>query len=88
MENAIEYAVAVCKGQTLHAEDLPAEITRRPARSAASPPAPAPGGEPGAGELLRVLEAHRWKRAEVARALGVSRTTLWRMMREAGLARD
>lgn len=35
--------------------------------------------------LQAALEEHRWRRSETARALGVSRTTLWRMMREAGI---
>ena len=40
------------------------------------------------GEVERIrhaLEAHRWRREEAARALGISRATLWRKMREYGL---
>jgi transcriptional regulator of acetoin/glycerol metabolism len=38
------------------------------------------------GERIRAaLEAHQWRRAEAAAALGMSRTTLWRKMREYGL---
>ena len=40
---------------------------------------------PGARRLQAVLEEHHWRRSEAARALGISRTTLWRMMREAGI---
>lgn len=41
----------------------------------------------GDRERLRAaLEAHRWRRDETAEALGMSRTTLWRKMRELGLA--
>ncbi|MCC6622516.1 MAG: hypothetical protein IT385_14725 [Deltaproteobacteria bacterium] len=53
LENAIEHAVAVCRGQTIHAEDLPIDVrepgrTTRPVHGSpathaapASPPAPA-----------------------------------------------
>lgn len=81
LENALEYAVAVCKGQTILPEDLPAEILEPPAASA---PSAAPGSD--LEDLRRVLEAHLWRRDAAAEALGISRTTLWRRMREIGLA--
>jgi transcriptional regulator with PAS, ATPase and Fis domain len=95
LENALEYAVAVCRGQTIHAEDLPAEVletplappVERPVESSESPGRGlSPRGNDGERERLRaVLEAHRWRRDEAAKALGTSRTTLWRKMRELGL---
>ncbi len=98
LENALEYAVAVCRGQTVHVQDLPGELQEAApaaAAPAAEPRRPAAAGlgvtEPAAppdaerGRLLEALEAHRWRRAETAAALGVSRTTLWRKMREHGL---
>jgi transcriptional regulator with PAS, ATPase and Fis domain len=82
LENAIEYAVAVGRGQTIQPEDLPLEILEpAPAPIAQSV---APSGE--ARELLAVLEQNHWNREATARALGIGRTTLWRKMREAGLA--
>jgi transcriptional regulator of acetoin/glycerol metabolism len=36
--------------------------------------------------LQAALDAHRWSRAETAKALGLSRSTLWRRMRALGLA--
>jgi len=36
--------------------------------------------------LLRSLEQHRWSRAETAKALGISRSTLWRRMRALHIA--
>lgn len=95
LENALEYAVAVCKGQTILPDDLPAEIVKA-ASSAGSAsvltPTQSPTETQVAGpesaetaELRRVLEQFRWNRSDAARALGISRTTLWRRMREAGL---
>jgi DNA-binding NtrC family response regulator len=87
LENALEYALTVCKGQTILPEDLPEEV------SAISPIPLRPGDvlpfeDPHERERLRVaLEAHGWRRDETAHALGMSRTTLWRKMRELGLAR-
>ena len=106
LENALEYAVAVCRGQTVHLGDLPPEV-RAEARAAADGErlasfAPAPASQPppsvpsarapapgvGGGERERIvaaLEASHWRREEAARALGISRTTLWRKMRELGI---
>jgi transcriptional regulator of acetoin/glycerol metabolism len=93
LENALEYAATVARGQTLQPEDLPPEVLAGAAGThlPAVPPAPAPaasGAQPDAerGELEAALQAHRWSRAETARALGLSRSTLWRRMRDAGLA--
>jgi len=85
LENAIEYAVAVGRGQTIQPEDLQLEILE---------PAPSPRTEPHASvapgaseaEMIRAaLEKHHWNREATAHALGIGRTTLWRKMRECGL---
>jgi DNA-binding NtrC family response regulator len=91
LENALEYAVAVCKGQTILPEDLPLELQQEAARTPSLPAAgrpveaPSPVASAELEKLKQALEAHRWRRAEAARALGISRATLWRRMREAGL---
>ena len=44
--------------------------------------------ETEAGEaerIVRALEANRWRRSAAARALGISRATLWRRMRDFGM---
>ena len=41
LENALEFAVAMCRGQTIHAEDLPVEL-RSPQRAPAPRPLPPP----------------------------------------------
>jgi DNA-binding NtrC family response regulator len=74
-------------------EDAPPRPTRRrgaPWRGAAGPAYDdgrrAPRADADEIERLRqVLEEHRWNRGAAARALGISRTTLWRRLREAGL---
>jgi DNA-binding NtrC family response regulator len=96
LENAIEYAVAVCRGQTILPEDLPEFAAAHAHRTATAAPDAAPDSAPGevrlrrarrrADEELRTaLDALHWRRDAVARALGISRTTLWRRMRAAGL---
>jgi len=83
LENALEYAVAVCRGQTILPEDLPDLGAAPPA----VPPTPdhTPRGRVEDAPLRAALEANRWRRGDAARALGISRSTLWRRMREAGL---
>jgi len=98
LENVLEYSVAVCQGQTILPENLP-ELTpaAAPAQEAvALPPEASPALPPvvrrpssvaaiDRDALQRTLQAHRWRRADAAKALGVSRSTLWRWIREAGL---
>jgi transcriptional regulator with GAF, ATPase, and Fis domain len=101
LENALEFAATVCRGQTLQPEDLPPEIQEGAAHAVLEPPEPparrpaatrearhAARGEQAAVEreaLVRTLEAHRWNRVDTARALGLSRSTLWRRMRDLGV---
>lgn len=92
LANALEYAVTVCSGQTIHLDDLPVDVQARPA----TPPAPwheGAGPVPFASgyyaekldEMRRIrdaLIASRFDRSATAAALGLSRTTLWRKMKE------
>jgi transcriptional regulator of acetoin/glycerol metabolism len=92
LENALEFAATVSTGQTLQLEDLPPEVASAGRRG----PAPSVAAEEGAvavasgssderAAIERALEEHRWRRADAARALGMSRSTLWRRMRALGL---
>jgi transcriptional regulator with GAF, ATPase, and Fis domain len=53
LENALEYAVAVARGQTVQPEDLPPEVIADPSRAAACPEIPpsAPAGTTPAPEI-------------------------------------
>jgi len=84
LDNALAFAIAVCEGQTIQPEDLPKEIVSQalPAEDPNSPTA-----EMERKRLRRTLEKHHWRRDEAAVELGMSRTTLWRKMRELGVRR-
>jgi DNA-binding NtrC family response regulator len=99
LENVLEFAVAVCKGQTILPEDLPGEVSAEyvePEELGATAPVLPPNGSNGtsAGDVKEIdaarirgaLEACRWRRHKAAEILGISRTTLWRRMRHLGLA--
>jgi PAS domain S-box-containing protein len=90
LEHAIEYAMVSTTANRIERAFLPASI-----RELLTPdvsPQPAAGtpctAEPANSEeadLRRALEANRWNASRTARALGISRTTLWRRMRRFAL---
>jgi DNA-binding NtrC family response regulator len=92
--NALEYAVATCTGQTIQIENLPPEL-RHGVDGLDLPPAPAPqvnavdvlvAEDPEERvRIVQVLEATHWNRGRAAKALGMSRSTLWRRMKELGV---
>ncbi len=76
LENAIERAVNLASGPLLTEADLPAALTVL----GESPPIV--GGDFERTKLLGALEQSHWNQGRAAAALGISRTTLWRKMRE------
>ena len=94
--NAIEYATAVCEGQTIHDADLPDVITQpRESRwqrpQPVRPPAPTwdrptptelrADEQAEARAILEALRAAGFRKGLAAKALGMSRTTLWRKLK-------
>lgn len=81
LEHIIEYAFIKCSGRTITADHLPQEVHDndiiRKAMSAAEP-LKALEKE----MILRVLDETGWKYSESARKLQISRSTLWRKMKE------
>jgi len=88
LENALEHAFVLCHGGIVEPAHLPPEV----AAGAAGGHAPAGlrglacHGEAERDAVLAALVRHGWHRARTARSLGVDRTTLWRKIREYGLA--
>jgi len=85
LENAVERAVVLARGESITPEDLLLEAPAD-ARAAAGDGTLQDSLDRAATARIRTaLEAARGNRAEAARALGVDRTTLYRMMRRLGL---
>lgn len=77
LETAVEHGAVVASGPTINPDDLPHDVMR----SFDDPRFRATDH----GELQQIraaLDAHHWNREATARSLGMSRTTLWRKMRE------
>ncbi len=89
LQNMIEYAFVCCGETRIRREHLPAEI-RGPvtgiAASGAAEMDPMGGVYPDERRrIIELLRNHRGNRSEVARLLGISRTTLWRRMKQHGI---
>ncbi len=79
LENAVERAVNVASGELITPDDLPATLTL--ARSTRSP-TPESASEDERARLVATLDRCRWNQSRAAASLGMSRTTLWRKLRE------
>ena len=80
--NALEYAVITCRGEEIDIKDLPTYL-------GADPTCPQPIRRRGVltPEAVRAALANAGgRRTEAARALGVSRVTLWKRIKEFGPA--
>jgi DNA-binding NtrC family response regulator len=91
LENVIERAVILSKGNTLTAEDLP-EFLRQ--IRYAEKIVPDDGlklkdalRSPEKDLIVKALESVSWNRNEAAKSLGINRTTLYKKMRHFGLLR-
>jgi transcriptional regulator with PAS, ATPase and Fis domain len=83
LRNVLEYAWVIGDGPTLLAADLPPELLEAAPRPAGADTA---ATELPAAAIHDALARALGRRARAAELLGVSRTTLWRRMRELGLA--
>jgi DNA-binding NtrC family response regulator len=87
LRNVLEYAVSLATGDQLSGGDVVTALGIGPLNDHSSVKGGRPE-EPGErGHLMALLEQHRWNQTRVANTLGMSRTTLWRKLRDYGLRR-
>ncbi len=88
VENAIEHAFVLCTNDKIDCDDLPAEIRQsgsQPLFQGNSKPSVktrSAGRNLSRENLLEMLEACDWNKAEVARRIGLSRTAVWKYMKK------
>lgn len=80
LQNVIEYAMVVGEGPVLQLEDLTPELRGEPPPGSTGPGHT--GDDAERRSILEALAATGGNRAEAARLLGISRTTLWRRLNE------
>lgn len=85
LAHVLEYSFVRCRGKYISPEDLPAGISEDVDKEA---PPEAEIQPRDAEAILQALEKTAWNKAKAARLLGVSRQTLYRKMKEAGLKQD
>jgi len=97
LENAIEHAVVLCETDRIRLTDLPEALqvptaptylALPPARGVEEDETMIPLAELERRHILRVLSATGQNQSEAATRLGISRSTLWRKLREMGMAEE
>jgi len=84
LENIMERAVALCQGRSLRLADLPPDILYLSGTAEQAPPGAAPVEikDLEMGHIAKVYQDTGYNQTETARRLGISRTTLWRRLRQ------
>jgi two-component system response regulator HydG len=86
LENSVEHAVVLAKGNQVEAIDLPAALFELTTQSMKGPlHGLATMAEKEQEILLEALEKCQWNKKETARHLGISRNTLYQKMKRYGI---
>ena len=87
LENIIEHAFVLCRGDLIDLDCLPKEITGPPGETGTSPSfdEETPFAKAEAEVIGRTLKKYDGNRIKAAQELGIDRTTLWRKMKKYGL---
>ena len=84
LKNALAFALATSENEEITVHDLPEQcLSQRITRQAT--PLPADAGSDSDHTLLEMLKEQHWNISAVARALGVSRPTIYRQMQRQGI---
>jgi transcriptional regulator of acetoin/glycerol metabolism len=83
LKNVLNYAASMSANQVIDLQDLPelAQTAHQPASTLTQ----ALTAQAGASALLQALRQAHWNVSEVARQMGLSRMTLYRRMKRAGI---
>lgn len=81
LRHVLRYACAVCEASVIQLSHLPESLHS----ATAVDHGPEPGASPERQALLDALVRHRWKPTPAARALGISRATLYRRVHQHGI---
>ena len=89
LENIVQRAVVLCEGQTIDLTDLPAGLRRH----SSVPPSEGSSYEDEVRQfkrrlILRTLQDYGWKKTESARALGIARGYLHRLINQLEIQED
>ena len=88
LENAIQRAAIVTHGEAITVDDLPSHIASGAGLGTAPVLAPQRNlAEIERAHIIETLERSGWNHSRAAEALGISRTTLWRKLKDYGLDR-
>jgi DNA-binding NtrC family response regulator len=86
LEKAIERALILTQADAIIAQDLPPALTGSPGGEALHLPRNGLTlAEAEKAHILSALYEHGWNQARAAQELGISRTTLWRKLKEYGI---
>jgi len=80
LRHVLRYACAICPGESILLEDLPEDLHGIVRHETTETPA-----SPERQALLDALVRHRWQPGPASQALGISRATLYRRVRQHGI---
>nr|BFD41030.1 sigma-54-dependent Fis family transcriptional regulator [Pseudomonas sp. FFPRI_1] len=83
LRHVLRYACAVCEGPLIQLQDLPEQL--RGSDGPEAQPVLQGSTSPERQVLLDALVRHRWKPLAAAKALGISRATLYRRVQQHGI---